>query len=141
MVSEKQLMSWMEDCGLQFTNDPLDAIYLIPDGRCISAYDIWQDRNELPQRVLDHRCVEGLVNGDRYDRNFWGNAMNETGFIMVIPEQATAVIASEVEPTEEQIENLRVLAYEGFEIFKSECDSLSQDTVYEVPMPSQGLER
>lgn len=141
MVSEKQLMSWMEEEYLQFTNNPCDAIYLIPDGRCISAYDIYQDRNLMPERVLDHRCIEGLVDGDRYDDGFWGNALKETGFILVIPDQYTAIVSSGVEPTEEQIQNLREMHYQGFDIYKSSSNYLDQDTVYELPMPSKGLER
>lgn len=109
------LNSWMEEQDLQFTHDPADAIFLTKDGKLISGKSRY---NQERIRDVDHRVLEYLVDISRYSRNFWKDAIDVSGFVMLVPENKQIMLALDQVLTDKQksVLNQKFADYEIIEM-------------------------
>lgn len=69
-----------------FTENPLEAIFMLRDGQLVSGgYD-------CGIRGEDHCIAEGLSNSNRNESDFWSRLHYETDFIRLVPETRIALI-------------------------------------------------
>lgn len=97
--STVDLNSWMEEQDLQFTHNPADAIFLTKDGKLISGKSQY---NQESIRDVDHRVLEYLVDISRYSKNFWKDAIDVSGFVMIVPENKQIMLALDQVLTDKQ---------------------------------------
>lgn len=97
-----------EENGYKFTSNPLEAIYIFPNGAMVDGeYD-------YGTRSLDHRMIECLFDDiDRYHNDFWDRVHNDFRVVRLIPESRVAMIRTG-QPLSE-IQNKIINAFE-FEI-------------------------
>lgn len=102
--------------GIELTQLPDHAIYILPDGSLIDGcfYD--------NQRSEDHRLAESLSEFDRYDGNrFWLDLFNNLNMIMLVPETKTILITKQQTITAAQTEQMNMLIdnyYYTIELFQ-----------------------
>ena len=79
--------------GIELTQLPDHAIYILPDGSLIDGCFYDNDRSE------DHRLAESLSEFDRYDGNrFWLDLFNNLNMIMSVPLQISVEIGRTTKP-------------------------------------------
>ena len=104
-LSDDEIVRKFEDAGLETTNNPREAIYLLRDGTLISGF-------YEGIRSEDHRCAECLFNDtNRYDPYFWDKLFETTGMAILHPETEKALIGKGQQLTEAQQEVLDELGY------------------------------
>lgn len=106
--NEDNIEMLFEDEGLQWTNNPRDAVYLLPDGRMISAHSIWQPKSDK-SRDVEHRIIFNTEETQKYrdvagGNIRWKDVLSETGWIQLIPETKAIIQISDA--TEQQKEVL-----------------------------------
>lgn len=80
----KTLKQQCIDEDIQFTNNLLEAIYILPDGSMIDGCFYDGVRSE------DHRLLELISDYDRYDGDlFWLDILGTKNILMVVPETKT----------------------------------------------------
>lgn len=72
----------------EFTKNPLEAIFILEDGTMIDGQFDWGVRG------TDHRMIEGIVEGSRYDGEKFWNHVHDHNIIRLIPETKIALIKS-----------------------------------------------
>lgn len=103
----KQIEKILNDYGYQFTNNPMEAIYIFPDGSMIDGMFDCGLRGE------DHRLIECLMNSDRYDKHFWDDVHAHLKVVRLVPETKIGLIKVGQELTKKQLE---ILTSNGYEI-------------------------
>ena len=102
--------------GIELTQLPDHAIYILPDGSLIDGcfYD--------NQRSEDHRLAESLSEFNRNDgHRFWLDLFINLNMIMLVPETKTILITKQQTITPEQTEQMNMLIdnyYYTIEIFQ-----------------------
>ena len=90
--------------GIEFTQLPTHAIYILPDGSLIDGCFDMGSRSE------DHRIAEFFSEFDRYDGNrFWLDLFNNLNMIMLVPETKTILISKQQQITPKQAEQMTML--------------------------------
>ena len=102
--------------GIELTQLPDHAIYILPDGSLIDGCFYDNERSE------DHRLAESLSEFDRYDGNrFWLDLFNNLNMIMLVPETKTILITKQQTITLAQTEQMNMLIdnyYYTIELFQ-----------------------
>jgi hypothetical protein len=102
--------------GIELTELPDHAIYILPDGSLIDGCFYDNERSE------DHRLAESLSEFDRYDGNrFWLDLFNNLNMIMLVPETKTILITKQQTITPEQTDQMNMLIdnyYYTIELFQ-----------------------
>jgi hypothetical protein len=79
------IKKWLAE-GHFLTTDPNKALYIMENGLMLDA-EIYYG-----QRTLDHRQVEYIATGSRYDKYFWLRLHREYRVVRVVPEHGLALI-------------------------------------------------
>lgn len=109
-MTEEEIEEKIENAGYSMTDDPLNAIYVLPDGSMING-DF-----DCGMRGTDHRMIECIFDGriNRYDPHFWDKVFEVTGAVMLIPESQEVLIPEEMKDsvTRLQWEVINEIGYE-----------------------------
>ncbi|MCY8256471.1 hypothetical protein MOC12_21170 [Bacillus spizizenii] len=105
-MTTEQIVNAIIEEGYNMTDNLDEAIYILADGQLISG-DF-----DYGMRGTDHRMIECIAEGDRYDNNFWENVHNEFQLVRLVPETQIALIIEGQELTAEQEEILNNSSYE-----------------------------
>ena len=90
--------------GIELTQLPDHAIYILPDGSLIDGCFYDNERSE------HHRLAESLSEFDRYDGNrFWLELFDNLNMIMLVPETKTILITKQQTITAKQTEQMNML--------------------------------
>ena len=104
-MTNEQIVEKMNELGLKFTQNPKEAIYALSDGRLIS------DDFKKGIRGEEHRVLESIVDGNRYDKNFWDKALSSTKMLMLVPETKVAIMSDNQQLSLQQNAILKKLGY------------------------------
>ena len=105
-LSDSEILNRFDESGMELTDDPFEAIYLLRNGALISGGFCDGVRGE------DHRCVECLFDDiDRYTPDFWTTMMQRTGMVILIPENNQAIMLKSQVLTAPQQKILKQLNY------------------------------
>ena len=90
--------------GIELTQLPDHAIYILPDGSLIDGCFYGN------QRIEDHLLAESFSAFDLYDGNrFWLDLFNNLNMIMLVPETKTILITNQQTITAKQTEQMNML--------------------------------
>lgn len=91
-MTEEEIEEKIENAGYSMTDNPWNAIYVLPDGSMIDG-DF-----DCGLRGTDHRMIECIFAGriNRYDPHFWKKVFEATGAVMLVPESQEALIPEEM---------------------------------------------
>ncbi|MHC5291055.1 hypothetical protein ACYSTM_21105 [Bacillus licheniformis] len=106
-MNNTQLVNELLEEGYNMTDNPFEAIYILTDGQLISG-DF-----DCGCRGTDHRMIECVIDGDRYEDDFWDKVHTDLGLVRVVPETEIALIKEGQELTAKQEE---IISQIGFEI-------------------------
>lgn len=107
-MTSEEVVSKLENEGVEFTHDPFQAIYIFPMGDMVSGCFNYGMRSE------DHRIIENLYDDgtDRYQPGFWEKVFEDTEAVMVIPENSQVTYPDWLIPTAHQQALISELGYE-----------------------------
>jgi hypothetical protein len=104
-MTNEQLVNEIIEEGYNMTDNIHEAIYLLSDGQMISG-DF-----DCGMRGTDHRMIECIIDGDRYDNDFW-NKVHELGLVRLVPETEFALIIEGQELTAIQEKIINEIGFE-----------------------------
>lgn len=105
-MNTNQIADQIIEEGYSMTGNIMEAIYLLEDGQMISG-DF-----DCGMRGTDHRMIECIAEGDRYDNDFWDNVHANFNLVRLVPETMIALITVGQEITAIQEEMLESAGYE-----------------------------
>lgn len=105
-LNNDQIVEVILEEGYSMTDDLNEAIYMLTDGRMISG-DF-----DCGMRGTDHRMIECVIDGNRYEGSAFWDRVHEAGLIRMVPETNYALISEGQELTEEQQELINNSDYE-----------------------------
>ncbi|MCY0092269.1 MULTISPECIES: hypothetical protein [Bacillus amyloliquefaciens group] len=111
MKDLKSLKNEIIEEGYNFTENPMEALYILSDGTMISG-DF-----DCGIRGTDHRMIDSVVEGsDRYDESkFWDIVHYDLQLVRTVPETKIALIGTKQVLTADQ---KRIISDAGYKIEK-----------------------
>lgn len=105
-MTDEQIERRILDEGFSFTNNPMNAIFVLRNGKLVDG--------DIHERVRgeDHRMIECLFDDiDRYTPNFWSFVHERTGVVQLVPETEIALKMEGQSLTERQQRTIESCGY------------------------------
>lgn len=96
-MNMKQIKNKLIEYDYKLTTNPMESIYIFPDGSMIDGGFDCGSRGE------DHRMIECLMESDRYDNHFWDDVHIQLNVVRLVPESMIALISKGQQLTKKQL--------------------------------------
>ena len=107
-MNMNELMQELNEMGFDFTTNPYECIYILPNGEMLDG------GFDCGYRGIDHNMIDCIVPYDRYDNHieFWNYVHDILNLVRVVPECGSCLIGVNQELTQEQINIISEIDFE-----------------------------